>query len=471
MLNIVREERGVAMITAVLISVAVLFLGIVAVGLAAHDATQSARNRERVQSIAAAEAGLDYYLSHLVNANVNDVICDPVEQPLTFTPGSRFRVEATFWNGGDEIDCTGSSLDGVPPLPDRVVVRSVGTALGEDPARTMEAVVTLESFSATPLLPYAIFADQGINLDSNTQIIGNAGNDADVYTNGDVNLDSNTTVSGSVFSRGSIHLDSNTEVKVDVHAGNDTSSDTNDIDMDSRSIVRGDGIAEDDISLQPNSRILGSARAGGSITGGQIGGSEVEGPPVPSPPPAQTFPTLSFDVSAWQEAGYTVNSYTSCTDAKSFLDQLSSGGVVVQPYVVRITDDCTLSWTNVDVDVRDALAIVTDGGVSLGGNVRVQPAGGPHDLFLLLGMDDAQAPCDFTMSSNARIQPGLNTFVHTPCTFELRSNTTVSEGQFFGGTVNFNSNSAFLNYKPVPLPGNSPPGWTVVETFRREVRS
>lgn len=469
MLRVIREERGVAMITAVLISVAVLLLGIVAVGLATHDATQSARNRERVQSIAAAEAGIDFYLSDLVNANVNDVICGQIDRTLTFSPGSRFRVQATFEDAsGDPIACSGNSLAGQPA---RVVVRSLGTAVGDDPARTMEAVVTLDPLAESPLLPFAIFAEGGINLDSNTQIIGNAGNDADIYSNGDINLDSNTTVSGSVFSRGSVHLDSRSEVKVDVHAGNDTTSDTNDITLDSRSIVRGNAIAENDISLASNSRIFGSARAGGSISGGQVSGSQTEGPPPPAPPAEQSFPPLSFDEAAWQAAGYTVNSYTSCSAAKSFVDQLSAGDVTVQPYVVRITDDCVLSWTNVDVNVRDELAIITDGGVSLGGNVRVEPVGGPHDLFFILGVDDAVAPCDFTMSVNARIQPGLNTFVHTPCTFELLSNTTISDGQFFGGTVSFNSNSAFLNYKPVPLPGHTPPGWTVVETYRREVRS
>lgn len=469
MLNVIREERGVAMITAVLISVAVLLLGIVAVGLATHDATQSARNRERVQAVAAAEAGLDYYLSDLVNANVNDVICGQIEQSLTFSPGGRFRVQATFEDAsGDPITCSGG---GLADQPIRVVIRSLGTAVGEDPARTMEAVVVLDPLRDAPLLPFAIFAEGGINLDSNTQIIGNAGNDADIYSNGDIDLDSNTTVSGSVLSRGSVRMDSRSEVKVDVHVGNDTTSDTNDITMGSRSIVRGDAIAENDISLDSNAKIFGSARAGGSITGGQISGSQTAGPPPPAPPTAETFPTLSFDATAWQTAGYTVNSYTSCSGAKTFIDELSSGSVTVQPYVVRITDDCILSWTNVDVNVRDDLAIITDGGVSLGGNVRVEPVGGPHDLFFILGVDDAAAPCDFRMSVNARIQPGLNTFVHTPCTFELLSNTTISDGQFFGGTVSFNSNSAFLNYKPVPLPGNTPPGWTVVETYRREVRN
>lgn len=463
------EERGVAMITAVLISVAVLLLGIVAVGIAAHDSTQSARNRERIQSVAAAEAGIDYYLSDLVDAHMGDVICGQVDRTLTFSPGSRFRVDATFEDsGGNAILCSGGTL---ASEPSRVVIRSRGTAVGEDPARTMEAVVTLDVFELAPLLPYAIFADQGIDLDSNTQIIGSSGNDADIYTNGNVNLDSNTTVSGSVFSRGSVSMDSNSEVKVDVHVGNSTTSDSNNINMGSRAIIRGDAIAEDDITLSTNSRIFGSARAGGTVSGGHIGGSTVEGPPAPSPPPSQTFPTLTFDPADWQAAGYTVNSYSSCSAAKTFVSDLSSGGVAVQPYVVRITADCDLSWTNANINVRDDLAIVTDGGVSFGGNVRVEPVGGPHDLFFILGQDDTAAPCDFTMNSNARIQPGLNTFVHTPCSFVLLSNTSISDGQFFGGQVSFNSNSAFLNYSPVPLPGNNPPGWTVTETYRREVRN
>lgn len=462
------EDRGVAMITAVLISVAVLMLGIVAVGIAAHDSTQSARNRERIQSVAAAEAGIDFYLSDLVDAHMGNVICGQVDRTLTFSPGSRFRVEATFEDsGGNPISCSGGSLASEPT---RAVIRSLGTAVGEDPARTMEAVVTLDSFEDAPLLPYAIFADQAVTLDSNTQIIGSSGNDADIYTNGDVNLDSNTTVSGSVFSRGSVNMDSNSEVKADVHVGNSTSSDSNDIDMGSRAIIRGDAIAEDDITLSTNARIFGSARAGGTISGGQVSGSEVQGPPTPSPPAPETFPGLTFDPADWQAAGYTVNSYSTCSAAKAFVDDLSSADIAIQPYAVRITADCELSWTNANINVRDDLAVVTDGSISFGGNVRVQPVGGPHDLFFIVGQDGG-GECNFTMNSNARIQPGLNTFVHTPCSFELLSNTSISDGQFFGGQVSFNSNSAFLNYTPVPLPGNSPPGWTVTEDYRREVRN
>jgi len=60
-----KDESGIAMVTALLVTMVVLLLGVVVVALSAHNVSQSAFDRKRVQSIGAAEAGLDSYLSAL----------------------------------------------------------------------------------------------------------------------------------------------------------------------------------------------------------------------------------------------------------------------------------------------------------------------------------------------------------------------------------------------------------------------
>ena len=53
------REEGLAMVTAVLVSMVVLFFAIAVVQLSLHNTNASARDRKRVQAVSAAEAGLD----------------------------------------------------------------------------------------------------------------------------------------------------------------------------------------------------------------------------------------------------------------------------------------------------------------------------------------------------------------------------------------------------------------------------
>jgi Tfp pilus assembly protein PilX len=52
------DERGIAVITAMLVSVVVVILGITSVAVAIHNSEASSYDRRRVQGVAASEAGL-----------------------------------------------------------------------------------------------------------------------------------------------------------------------------------------------------------------------------------------------------------------------------------------------------------------------------------------------------------------------------------------------------------------------------
>jgi len=62
------EERGIAMVTALLVSLVVLFLSIVVVALSLHNSTISSFDRKRIQAVDAAEAGIDAWFSGLVTS-------------------------------------------------------------------------------------------------------------------------------------------------------------------------------------------------------------------------------------------------------------------------------------------------------------------------------------------------------------------------------------------------------------------
>src|SRR4030042_6403113 len=62
-----REERGIAMVMSLLVTFVVLLLGTAVLSMAVHNSEQSGMDRKRVQSVSAAEAGLNEAYSSLTS--------------------------------------------------------------------------------------------------------------------------------------------------------------------------------------------------------------------------------------------------------------------------------------------------------------------------------------------------------------------------------------------------------------------
>lgn len=460
-----REERGVALITAILVSFVVVLLGTVVVSLAIHNSTQSSFDRKRVQGVAAAEAGLNYYFSHLQSVGPADIQCS-VTGSLTATPTGEFTVTPTFFDvGGNPLPCP------LPPgvVPTSVLLRSVGRSSAATPTRTMEAYLNLIQIQGGPFGPGAIFSDLSVRFDSNVQVTGNGSNNADVYTNQDVFLLSNSTIYGTLYApQGAVALDSNAEVKQDVWASRE-------VTMDSNAIVRGNVISSNSfIRLDSNSHIFGNAKAAGTITVGtnaRIDGLQIPNTPS-APPPVRAFPTFTFNAAAWEADGYTVQTFSDCNAAKSFIEGITGGD-----WVVRITPACHLEWnSNERVTVRGNLAIISDGSLRLDSNscfttgTRCNNSGpGPWTLHLIVGLSRV-FPCDFEMDSNTNIGAGLKVLIYSPCRVHLNSNSLVVNGQIFGGEVDFDSNTT-LNYEPIDVAGSTTGPFEEDIVYIREVRN
>src|SRR5919197_1526721 len=116
MLTRFRDEDGFALITAVMVSLVVMFLGLAALQLSLHNSDASGYDRKRVQSIDAAEAGIDYYYSYLQATGGASPSCS-VTKSLTSSPAASFTVTATFYNASNStIACSGGALpSGVTP--------------------------------------------------------------------------------------------------------------------------------------------------------------------------------------------------------------------------------------------------------------------------------------------------------------------------------------------------------------------
>ena len=451
-----QDERGVAIITAMLLSMVVVTLGATSVSLAVHSSESSAYDRRKIQSIHAAEAGVNYFFSHLQSGGSADFKCQ-ASLSLTTTPPARFDATAAYYDAsGNPLPCP---LGGIEP--DSALIRSVGRTATAPPARTMEALVKLVPVPGGPFGEFAIFSEASPQFNSNVQVFGGEAVEGNVYSNGSVLVNSNTTIYGDIEAQGSVTLSSNATVKRDILAGSE-------ILLNSNATVFQDATSsESSITLNSNAHVFGDATAATTVT--LSGNSSVDGlvvPGSPSPAPSyRPFPELVFDALAWQEAGYSVQSFASCDDAKAYLGAISSGS-----HVVRINAACDLSYaSNEELVVRGNLAIVSDGSLTMSSNSRFANAGGESNLFLLFGLGRA-APCNITFNSNSGIGAGLKTVLYSYCNIDMRSNTLVMEGQMFGGSVRFNSNAS-LTYKPIGVPGFGASTYDENILYIREVTS
>ena len=458
-----KGEEGVAIITALLTSTIVVILGTTVVQLAIHNSEGSAYDRRNVQSIAAAESGIDYYFSWLTATGGQQPPCS-VTRPMVGSPGS-FTVTPVFY---DELDVP---MQCPPPSdPAAVLLNSVGSSSGSS-TRTMQAYAKLTTSTGGSFdNAGAVFGEDDVLFNSNATLGGNNFADADIYTNGDVYMDSNAIIYGKLYAQGTLTMKSNVEVKKDVWTKGS-------ISMDSNSIIRGSATASGpptaSITLQSDAHIYGGAKASGSITGGTVDVYRSPNQSGLQVPPSRTYPAFTFVAANWTAAGYTnqqtFTGASACSSAESYIKNSWTSG----PLLVRIAASGSTCQLTLDDDLYNIwgnLAIISDGQVNFDSNALFSLAAGTSaDVFLMAGLSGTD-PCDISMDSNSRIGPGLVTLLYVPssCTVEFNSNASITEGQVIGGSVNFNGNAQFA-YERLTVPGTGAGGFKQDVVYKREI--
>jgi hypothetical protein len=460
-----RDERGMAMITAILISVVVLGLAVTATGIAVTSNNQSARDRTRLQTIDAAEAGLNETVLRVEGSAPASLPCT-VSGDLGTNPTVHYEVAisyyATWPPSGAPMSC--------PPAaaPAAATFASLGTsALGGQAPRKMVSQVRL-----TPRyggFDTAIHADTNLTTSNNLEITGNQGNDADVYTNGDVACDNSLTLQGSLLAQGQVTMGNTCSVAEDVYAKQA-------ITMSNNSSIGHDAIsARSSIALSNSARIANNATAATSITlagGSSIGGSRTEDHTSPDPP-SRTLPTIEYVPGDWSAAGYTIQpTYTSCSSAKSFLDNLPTNDT---NYVVRIAASCLLQWSNNStVTVHQDLAVIFDGQVEFENRSDWLSGAGQEHSVLFINPTSTSATCGsrnpaFSTGNNTSFGDDLKLFVYTPCAVSFTNSNRSHRGQIMAGQVTI-ANNFQLEYAPIPVPGvGSVSGFNQDIAYQREV--
>jgi hypothetical protein len=453
------------MVTALLVTLVVASLGLVVVQLSAHNASSSAFDRKRVQAVDAAEAGIELFFASLRQAT-GVALCNPLDGTIPSSPGATYHVEVELYGAWPP---TGSPLPCPPPdgtVPAAAKVTSVGTAVSPGSSvavsRTMQTEARLVGLY--PQTAFGIFSDTGLGLQNNLTVNGNAGNDANVYTNGNFTMANNTVIAGSVFAQGSATIN-NGVVKQDVWAGGPVS-------LHSIAVFGSVQSSTGGISLSNNTHVYRDAKAAGAITvdgSSQIDGVEIENATL-GPPPTHSLPQVVYDPTAWQGAGYLIQTYADCDQAKT---AIKNGWTPGQNVVVRIPATCTLTFSNNDaVAVRGNLAIITDGGFATQNKVTFQGTA-PFKLYVISvyrsGLNCSSGTYNLTFSNQSQIN-NLSLFAYSPCTLNFgNNNASGSAGQLIGSTVNI-TNQLIFNYRPVIVPSNVV-GYAAEVSYLREVET
>jgi Tfp pilus assembly protein PilV len=470
------EERGFAMITAVLVSMVILSLSLVVVSLSLHNTGSSGRDRDRVQAVNAAEAGIDGWFSGLTKST-GAAICSSTawDGNLPTTPQTAYDVTVTLYSTWPPVP--GTEIPCVTPLaaaPLGALIVSKGRAVTVQTSattyRTMESEVRLVGLYSG--FNKAIFSDTGLGLQNQLTLNGYQGNDGDVYTNGNFTLSNNTVIAGSAFAQGYIDIAQGV-IKQDVW-GNGYVNMTNGMQ------VFGNATSSTSyISLSSNSTVFGNAKAGTTISGGTIKGTLTPNSPSGTPP-ALALPQLKYDAQAWKDPDgnsatltddYTVVNYTSCILAQAFINSSPVGN-----YAVRITPACALSWGNNSVvNLKGNLAIITDGSISTLNQTNWNSIGGPWTVFFIRPYPDSgtlncsTGTYNITVSNNTSFNNGTKVFVYSPCTVNFGNNNANGvNGQIIGGTVNI-TNQMILNYTPIQVPNFNVSGYTANVSYLREI--
>jgi Tfp pilus assembly protein PilX len=161
-----RDEKGMAMITAILISMVALGLAVVATGIAISSNNQSARDRTRLQTIDAAEAGLNETALKVEQSAPASLPCT-LSGDLDANPPVHYQVTITYYAtwppSGSPMSCP------LTATPAAATVASLGTStVGSQAPRKMVTQVRL-----TPRyggFDTAIFSDTQLDLQNNLDI-------------------------------------------------------------------------------------------------------------------------------------------------------------------------------------------------------------------------------------------------------------------------------------------------------------
>lgn len=455
-----RDERGVAMVTAMFASMVVLSLSFVGVGLSLHNSASSANERSRVQGIQAAEAGIDQVIAYFKTSAIQQ-ICAP---PEAVTDGAMSGDGAQIAQFHVTVQCDDANN------PHQVLIRSVAyspsQASPHHVTRKMESLVNVHPKGGqSSVFAHAMFhASSTVPLTVRNNLGGSNFNGADIYSNADVTVSNMVTVSGNVIGQKSVSMGNNAAVQGSVWtAGN--------VSMTQGAFVGGNVTSTaGGITLQNSARIAGNARAATTIvpTASVSGTSTQSSPSLPST--YESLPTFNWNATdPWPQPVSTYTSPTACSDFDSWVNANKTALVGT----ARIAGtgagaNCPWSLKNyTTMALAGDVAIISDGDISFANNSNVASADGEVHTLYLISLNG-----NLTFSNSTWFDPKLKIFAFTRNTLSL-NNQNGWNGIAYANVLAIN-NQFTLQFAPsLVVPGftSNNPGYDVDTVYVREVPS
>lgn len=406
------EERGFAMIVAMLVTtiVLVMTLGMLATGI--HLQTATARDLRWNRALQVAEAGVDRAVYELQKSDA-------------YT-GSGGPVAAA----GGEYETTVTT----PKIGWRVV-----TSTGYVPSKTASNVVKRKiqvTYGPYASFKYALFSDTGLEVKNNNGTTG------DVFANGSIVMKQNSGVKGSVTSAlGTIYMENNALIQKNGSEGGDAYTGgydasglwglylSNGATIDGNAFAQVETCQNDRYDIRNSGIIKGNAVAAGSING-TVNGTKT---PYNCQPrqPAKNLPEYHYDPDLYGS----VSEYTSAAAFQAWADAHSA----------------SLTGTH-RVDDPDPNHVIDLGGKTITGDFTLitntlidfnnnTSYSGPSDAFVsLVSLNSSTDPPAINIKNNFIIpDPSPAVLVYSTGTIFVKNNAE-SNGAVYAGAISIKNN-------------------------------
>jgi Tfp pilus assembly protein PilX len=472
------DDDGVAMIVAVMVAFVVLLLSTVVVAQSIHTSSRSGYDRERLQSVNGAEAGLDYYYNYLSKTSGSALSVNPVTFSIGSSPGSTsVTVTPTYY-----LDTTGTTVfTGAitgSNYPHSVRILSVATTNGKT-ARKMASFAVLHAVFGG--FTGAIVSNNSMSPSNSFSVAGLNGNDGDIYV-----ISGNfSATSGNQIARGNLYVPNGSiTLSTQFHLYGTAWANL------SATVSHSQAQVDGDLKSTTSSTVVsaGHVTPGGAYycTGSAPSASAVAGPRVQTcslgSPPTQAFPQLRYVQSEWSSdvPSYTnFQSFVDCTTARNYIESTGAyaatgfSGHNVGNTVVRILNTCEYTPSNnSSVSLLGHLAIIADGSINLSQqSLWTGSSGSVKSLYFMSPYPTTGTPSCVTppTTPSTNVSVGQNTnfsnvavFSYSPCTVTLSNNNTAYPGQAIGGNVVVGNNFT-MSYTPTKTPG------LLVSSFNQDI--
>jgi Tfp pilus assembly protein PilX len=493
------EERGLAMVIALIITFVVLLLSLVVLAQATHNIQASGYDRKRLTSVGAAEAGIDYMYNYFQKTGATSLSTDPVSSAVTLgtSPNTvTYDTSVTYYG-----DSAGTVACGVAPpsgtistcqtsatvfsntnRPSAAKVRSVGVS-SDGTKRLMESFMALRP--VTGGTAGAIVTNSSTTFTNNFTL---GGVDSDIFIlTGDFSAPSGLeSINGSIYvPAGAANVGTNVTISGQVWARDA-------VTLNHPQLVVGGDVKSATMGVTQNAGTVRGAihycSSGGSAPSGSINDC-----PSPVEGAGATFPHLTYDTTTWtttQDDGTRwsqviptpAGGKNQCEVAR---DAIAAGPTPPSGYtgiVYYITDaTCIFSMSNGAVPMNGDVAVVATGGINLGNHPVFSGVGtGTKRLVLMAPWPSSGSPTcpasgtldvPYTVGVGNHVEfdsATVKVLVYGACGATMLNNNSSFSGQVIAQNTLI-GNQFSMTYQEISVPGRNISGFKEDVAYIREV--